>query len=169
MSDTIPVAAEPNGDQVLKVRRSVIYALLCWLTACVCCSRSPSQRRDLAEADEAARKVWASLTIKCGDTWFEEDLANFVELRRFSFTVDSDYLTDLDKQNGYEWKGMTWERTEAWRPFVEGMPQAWRKGSRGYGLPIAKVHGRWIAGREPFLIEVDKLSRSEMRCENFPR
>jgi len=90
-----------------KVRRPAIYALSCWLTICMCCSPTASQRRDLAEANEAARKVWDFLTIKCGDTWIEQSGANFVELKQFSFTVDSDYLTDLDKQKGYEWKGMT--------------------------------------------------------------
>ncbi len=153
----------------MRVRGLGICMTVSWLVLCASCSRWLSVGKEKREANETAQKLWNSMTIKCGDSWFAQIGAEFFELRQFSYTVDADYLTDLEKLNGYEWKGTTRMHTKASRTYERGGLQDWKSGTLEFVMPMAKRNGRWEFGRSPFFIDAGKLPQNQLRCNQFPR
>lgn len=92
--------------------RLVLVGLLCCLGLAACASTtsttsptSPTSPID-KEAAEMNQKYWEEHFVKCGDSYYgEASWGALIQHRGVTFQVKPSQLTDLDKENGYEWIG----------------------------------------------------------------
>jgi hypothetical protein len=109
------------------------------------------------EAKTVAQKYWDARFTKCGEYWYEFDYPNQTpillrQLKNVTVTTTEETLSDVDKMNGLEWKGITKVDASMNRGIaVQNLPNAhwidWREGMPAGGLQnfihVQKKQGSW--------------------------
>lgn len=101
------------------------------------------------EAQREASKFWSNYVASCGVSHYvKQSYAIFIELRGFRLTMKYDPITEADRVNGVQAKGVTGYTATSHRFYEKGSWQSW-----GNGLPqglnfvsavrFQKVRGQW--------------------------
>jgi hypothetical protein len=88
-----------------------------------------------SEAKSVARRIWAERFQECGDSFFgqykiTEASYDLYQYKNAEIDVEEQKLSQADKLNGVEWKGITHLKPEAYRSWdsVSKKWTAWRNG-----------------------------------------
>ena len=98
-------------------------ARLFWISSLAVASLSLGCRFAPSAADHAAKQYWAKRILNCDGSSFERmpgiPGGSIIQYRNTKYSVEDTGLTEADKLNGYEWKGLmhvTFSQYRVWLP-----------------------------------------------------
>lgn len=130
-------------------RRYTVFFLVLILTGFI---NTHGQRNSTiqSEGEREASKFWSRYVAQCrGSHYVKQSHAIFIELRGFRFTLTYDRITEADRLNGVQAKGITSYTATANRYYEKGAWQSWAN-DLPEGLKLVnsvrfqKTGSRWI-------------------------
>lgn len=124
-----------------------------------------------SEAVKQAENVFLRDAAKCGDSYFRKKTGlTLYEFRDVIFSVNETDLTEADRRNGTEWKGLATvsSKVERWYDPMNNKWSDWRAPQSGNcgQFPLEKRHGKWIGSDSSQLVAMPARS---LRCDEIPK
>jgi hypothetical protein len=148
------------------MRRGVALAFL--VLACACSNGRPDLSPD-HEAFIVGESILTKCFTQCGDTWIGRKDVNgevsYLQLKDAAFgavALRDGKLTETDKRNGVEWRGITVVTAKSHRYYVRGMWTVWLDRpiyDDWLSLSLKKVSGKW---------QYDRLVYQPVPCDEIP-
>jgi hypothetical protein len=121
-----------------------------------------------SEAKNAARQIWAERFGECGDSFFAHYKItgasyDLYQYKNAEIEVQEQSVSEADKLNGVEWKGITHLKPQAYRSWdsLSKKWTAWRNGvplmgpSLGLAERFERVRGHWAYNHFSFYAKIE--------------